>query len=348
MQANGGDVTLEIGIPWTSVGVRDPSALSLIGLNVFVNDNDGNGRKWKEWGTGIARGMSPSEFGTVVLFPDRQAVRCVLTPTNARIANVSSALFSLDAYAFEAGRKLRAQLLASHGDRRVRWSQPFESAEGLAAIPFLLNTAGWEEGQWQVTAQVVAEDDMPLGKARATVSVYSFDRMQQVVEREAEEVWNLAGTGVPSHGEMIQHRDGLLEQFPDLVVIGAHMGHLEHDLGRLGETLDKYPNFHVEMGYRYEALGSQPHTARKFHIKYQDRILFGQDSALSAEWYRHFFRVFEIDDDRFTMGPRNTAMYGLDLPDDVLRKIYYGNAARLMPKVKETLARSHPDLEFPG
>lgn len=146
---------------------------------------------------------------------------------------------------------------------------------------------------------------------------------------------------------MVARRDHLMEEIPDLVVIGAHMGTLEDDLARLGETLDKYPNFYVEMGVRHVYLGVQPHTARKFHIKYQDRILFGQDGAINAWQYRQYFRLMETDDDRITIGAHEPKLYGLNLPDDVLKKIYYGNAARLMPKVKERLAKLHPDLEFP-
>ena len=159
--------------------------------------------------------------------------------------------------------------------------------------------------------------------------------------------WNLSGTGVPSRDEMLDRRARIMDEVPDLIVIGAHMGHLEDDLARLGETLDKYPNFYVEMGVRHVYLGLQPHTARKFHIKYQDRILFGQDSALPAWQYRQYFRFMETDDDQITVRANEPKIYGLNLPKDVLRKIYYGNAARLMPKVKERLLKLHPDLEFP-
>jgi len=159
--------------------------------------------------------------------------------------------------------------------------------------------------------------------------------------------WNLSGTGVPSRDEMLDRRAHIMDEVPDLTVIGAHMGHLEDNLARLGETLDKYPNFYVEMGVRHVYLGLQPHTARKFHIKYQDRILFGQDGALPVSQYRQYFRFMETDDDQITIRANEPKIYGLNLPDDVLRKIYYGNAARLMPKVKGKLLKLYPDLEFP-
>lgn len=159
--------------------------------------------------------------------------------------------------------------------------------------------------------------------------------------------WSLAGTDVLSRDEMMRRRDRIMEEIPDLVVIGAHMGHLEDDLARLGETLDKHPNFYVEMGVRHAYLGVQPHTARKFHIKYQDRILFGQDGALNAWQYRQYFRFMETDDDQIAIRFWEPKLYGLNLPDEVLKKIYYGNAARLFPKVKDKLLKLHPDLDFP-
>ncbi|HJN08810.1 MAG TPA: amidohydrolase family protein [Pirellulaceae bacterium] len=159
--------------------------------------------------------------------------------------------------------------------------------------------------------------------------------------------WNLSGTGVPSRDKMMERRAHVMDNVPELVVIGAHMGHLEDDLARLGELLDKYPNFHVEMGVRHVYLDLQPNTARRFHIKYQDRILFGQDGALTVQQYRRYFRFLETDDDQITIRSNEPKIYGLNLPDDVLRKIYYGNAARLMPNVKEKLIKRYPDLEFP-
>ncbi|MFB3902631.1 MAG: amidohydrolase family protein [Acidobacteriota bacterium] len=175
-----------------------------------------------------------------------------------------------------------------------------------------------------------------------------LDRNHEFLGYEARRFWwNLAGTDTVGHEEMIRRRDHILAAVPDLIMIGAHMGSLEHDLERLGRTLDQYPNFYVEMGVRHEAIGCQPWAARNFHIKYQDRILFGQDGALTANQYRQFFRLFETDDDRFSMERGAPPMHGLNLPDEVLRKIYYGNAARLFPKVKEKLLELYPDLKFP-
>ncbi len=159
--------------------------------------------------------------------------------------------------------------------------------------------------------------------------------------------YNLFGTDVLSHAEMMRRRNSLMDEIPGLVIIGGHMGSLEADLEELGRTFDRYPNFYVEIGQRDIALGRQPNQARRFFIKYQDRILFGQDGIKTADAYRKHFRLLESDDDLIVFSRNRPPVYGLHLPDEVLRKVYYGNAAKLMPRVKQALQNQYPDLKFP-
>ncbi len=100
------------------------------------------------------------------------------------------------------------------------------------------------------------------------------------------------------------------------------------------------------MGVRHVYLGLQPNAARKFHIKYQDRILFGQDGALPAHQYRQYFRFLETADDQIMIRLNEPKLTALNLPSKVVRKIYYGNAARLLPRVKKKLLKLYPNLEF--
>jgi len=160
--------------------------------------------------------------------------------------------------------------------------------------------------------------------------------------------YNLWDTQALSRDEMMRRRDRVMAKIPELVLIGAHMGTLEDDLNRLGDTLDRYPNFHVEIGVRDIYLGLQPHAARRFFIKYQDRILFGQDGAQSVRDYQNHFRLLETDDDQIVFAVNRPAVYGLHLPDEVLRKVYYANSARLMPRVKAALLKQYPNLKFPA
>lgn len=128
-----------------------------------------------------------------------------------------------------------------------------------------------------------------------------------------------------------QHR--LFRRHPKTTFINAHMGWYANDLDRLGQLLDEMPNMVVGIGAIIAELGRQPRRAREFFIRYQDRILFGKDSWQPSE-YPTYFRVLETADEYFPYHKKYHAfwaMYGMDLPDTVLRKVYYGNALKLLP-----------------
>src|SRR5690606_13291075 len=103
----------------------------------------------------------------------------------------------------------------------------------------------------------------------------------------------------------------------------------------VGTWLDAYPNFYVDIDARISELGRQPYTARDFMIKYQDRILFGTDTAPDAEAYRLYYRFLETKDEYIDPTKAHHLqgrwmIYGLHLPDQVLEKIYYKNAVKLL------------------
>lgn len=143
----------------------------------------------------------------------------------------------------------------------------------------------------------------------------------------------------PGHGDIATAVDRMLEKHPNLVVIGAHLGSLEHDLDALAKRLDRFPNYHVDVAARTPDLRRHPaEKVRAFFIKYQDRILYGLDqgvytpgeglstddqlayAARIEEWYRREFA--------FYAGPE------LGLPREVLEKFFHGNAERLLPELK--------------
>jgi uncharacterized protein len=135
--------------------------------------------------------------------------------------------------------------------------------------------------------------------------------------------------------ELMTERDNLFRRHPNTTFIAAHMGWHTNDLARLGRLLDEFPNVHAEMGAVLYELGRQPRAVREFFTEYQDRILFGKDSFQPVE-YPYFWRVLETADEYFDYYRDYHAfwkMYGADLPDDVLRKIYYENALRILPDV---------------
>ena len=131
----------------------------------------------------------------------------------------------------------------------------------------------------------------------------------------------------------------IVEKHPGTNFIAAHMSWYANDLARLGKLLDRLPNLYVEIGAVIAELGRQPRNAKKFLTKYQDRVLFGKDSYKPEE-FPTYFRVLESDDEYFPYYKRYHAfwrMYGLDLPDDVLKKIYHKNALKLLPSLDKTM-----------
>jgi predicted TIM-barrel fold metal-dependent hydrolase len=146
----------------------------------------------------------------------------------------------------------------------------------------------------------------------------------------------------PGFEAIIAERDRLIARHPRTKFIVAHMGWHGNDLARLGRLFDQYPNFYVDVAAILAELGRQPFTARDFLIKYQDRVLFGKD-IYAPEEYTWYFRVFETRDEYFEYYRRRHAfwrLYGLDLPDAALKKIYYQNALRLIPGLP---AKGFPD-----
>ena len=137
----------------------------------------------------------------------------------------------------------------------------------------------------------------------------------------------------PEFNELMEDRDRMLERHPNTTWVLAHMSWYTQDLGRLGELFDRFPNVYAEVGAVLYDLGRQPRFARDFFVKYQDRILFGKDSFQPDE-YPYYWRVFETEDEYFDYYRDYHAfwkLYGMGLPDDVLRKIYYENALRIIP-----------------
>jgi predicted TIM-barrel fold metal-dependent hydrolase len=137
----------------------------------------------------------------------------------------------------------------------------------------------------------------------------------------------------PSFEQLIGERDNLFRRNPRTTFVTAHMGWQANDLGRLGKLMAELPNVYTEVGAVLYDIGRQPRAARDFFIKYQDRILFGKDS-FQPEEYPYYWRVFETRDDYFDYYRDYHAfwkLYGIDLPDAVLRKVYADNARRITP-----------------
>ena len=137
----------------------------------------------------------------------------------------------------------------------------------------------------------------------------------------------------PSWEALMAEQHDVFRRHPQTTFINAHLGWMGNDLGRLGALLDELPNVYTEIGAVLAELGRQPRFARQFFIEHQDRVLFGKDSWTPSE-YAYYFRVLETDDEYFDYYRRRHGLwkiYGMDLPDEVLKKLYYQNALRILP-----------------
>jgi predicted TIM-barrel fold metal-dependent hydrolase len=142
-------------------------------------------------------------------------------------------------------------------------------------------------------------------------------------------------TRFPSFEELMAERDRLFKRHPKTTFVTAHLGWHANDLARLGRMFDSLPNLYSEVGAVLYDLGRQPRFAREFMIKYQDRLLFGKDSFQPDE-YPYYWRVFETNDEYFDYYRDYHAfwkLYGLGLPDAVLKKLYYQNALKIVPGI---------------
>lgn len=146
----------------------------------------------------------------------------------------------------------------------------------------------------------------------------------------------------PSFEELIKERDNLFRRNPKTTFVAAHLGWEANDLGKLGKLLSENPNVYTEVGAVLYDIGRQPHAAHDFFVKYQDRIMFGKDS-FQPEEYPYYWRVFETRDEYFDYYRHYHAfwkLYGIDLPDSVLKKVYYKNALKI--------TRGLPQGAWPG
>jgi uncharacterized protein len=143
--------------------------------------------------------------------------------------------------------------------------------------------------------------------------------------------WSLYGKGTPGYAEMIAKFERVLERHPRTRFVSVHAFNLANDLGALGRLLDRHPNVDVDFAARMWELARQPFSARRFFSKYAERILFGTDNGPDAPMYLAHVRQLETQDEWFWPADAEWWRgYGMGLPDDVLKKVYAGNAERLL------------------
>ncbi len=156
--------------------------------------------------------------------------------------------------------------------------------------------------------------------------------------------WSFYGGDFPSNAELLEARNRVFARHPRTQFVVLHVGNFSENLANVAENLDRFPNMTVDIAARIGELGRQPRTARKFFEKYQDRILFGTDATphgddhpqqvFNDQLYEIYYRFLETDDEYFDYAPAKIPpqgrwrIYGINLPETILRKVYLENAAR--------------------
>ena len=141
----------------------------------------------------------------------------------------------------------------------------------------------------------------------------------------------------PPFETLVAERDSMFAKHPRTNFIAAHLAFHGNDLARLGKLFDSHPNVYVDIAAVLAELGRQPYSAHDFLVKYQDRVLMGKD-IYDVNEYRWYFRALETRDEYFEYYRKRHAfwrIYGFQVPDEVLKKIYYENALKLVPGLEK-------------
>jgi predicted TIM-barrel fold metal-dependent hydrolase len=167
-----------------------------------------------------------------------------------------------------------------------------------------------------------------------------FEPVDQTNERWEElhehPDWIFTSPPFPPFLSILDGLANLLRRHPGTTFIGAHVGCYAENLGWVAALLRECPNFYVDISGRIGELGRQPYSARKFFLDFSERILFGLDLGPEVNSYRISYRFLETDDENFNYSDAEIPLqgrwhvHGLYLPDDVLRKVYYQNAGKII------------------
>ena len=148
--------------------------------------------------------------------------------------------------------------------------------------------------------------------------------------------WHVDTTHCLGYDALMTTFENAVRENPNTIFIACHYLNMNHDLPRLGAMLDKYPNMYMDISARVAESAHTPRATREFLIKYQDRVLFGTDNGMEPDMYRKIFRVLETNDEHFYVPDYgyHWALSGFNLPDEVLYKLYRGNAERILNEYK--------------
>ena len=273
---------------------------------------------------GVGSGLATSVAALQQPHPDRFAV--FTEPTYDRVAESGYAQWQADELA-------RAKAAGARGLKILKVLGLY-LREQVTKGPLITIDDPRFDPMWEACGALGLPVAMHISDPRAFFT--PIDRFNERYEELNEHpAWSFYGKDFPTDADLRAARDRVLARHPKTTFIGLHIGHSSEDLAGAGAALDRFPNFHVETAARFAELGRQPRASRKFFERYQDRILFGTD-GVDDSIYPIAFRFLETEDEYFEYsagpvpGQGRWRIYGIGLPDDILKKVYSENATRLL------------------
>ena len=208
----------------------------------------------------------------------------------------------------------------------------------------------WGLGVKDKSGKLVPIDDPRMdpvweecGKLGIPVAIHSTDpeafftptdaRNERYEELMHNPSWSFYGAAFPAKQQLLEQRNHVVAKHPHTTFVALHVANWPENLDTVSDWLRQYPNMYVELGARQAELGRQPRRAAKFFAEFQDRILFGTDSEPVPAVYANYFRWLETGDEYFPYsgypGQGRWMIYGMELPDSILEKVYHKNAEKI-------------------
>jgi predicted TIM-barrel fold metal-dependent hydrolase len=305
----------------------------------------------------------PSELLTIM---DRRNIRLMVNLTGGRAAGLDDAIRTFDRAhpgrfvtftepwwprahepgyaAFQADELGRAHAAGARGLKVLKMLGLYLREQGKTGPLVTIDDPRFDP-MWEACGALGMPVAIHIGDPEAFF--LPTDRFNERYEElQAHPDWSFHGRDFPPFASLLEARDRVYARHPKTTFIGLHVGHHAEDLADVGRSLDRFPNVHVELAARIGELGRQPRASRRFFERYQDRILFGTDAVphgvetpqqvFGDELYRIYYRFLETADEYFDYAPAPVPpqgrwrIYGLELPETILRKVYFENAERLL------------------
>lgn len=138
--------------------------------------------------------------------------------------------------------------------------------------------------------------------------------------------------GIMGHNELIESYEAAAKRHRRTVFIASHLANLDYDLPRLGQIFERNPNFFADFSARFHETCTIPRTTAQFLKKWAHRVPYGTDIPFSQHLFSLTYRILETTDEHFYDQDfyfnfnYHWPMYGMGLPDDVLKKVYRESA----------------------